>query len=137
MKPRVGTLTMGFFPVAAIEEVNFELGGIDAVEAADIHVNFVRVRPRYVERCYATDRTEVMPGGPGVERINGEVALRRQQAEAVALDDPMQVSLLRAYRAIALARGRKFALDLEGNFAAVASAPVNHSGSSLSQLFDA
>jgi hypothetical protein len=126
MKPRVSPAPMGFFPVAAVEEVNLKFRNIHAVEASDIYIDLIRIRTRYIERRYPANRAEVMLGGLGVEVIDGEIRLRRQQVEALALDDPVKVGLLGADRAIALACRGEFAVDFESDLAAVTSAPVGH-----------
>jgi hypothetical protein len=117
---------MGFFPVAAVEEVNLKFRNIHAVEAANIYIDLIRIRTRYIEGSYAANRAEVMLGGLGVEVIDGEIRLRRQQVEAIALDDPVKVGLLGADRAIASARRGEFAVDFEGDLATVTSAPIAH-----------
>ena len=65
-------LPMGFFPVAAVEEVNLEFGNIHAVEASDIYM-ILLIRARDIEGRYPANRAKVMFSGLGVEPIDREI----------------------------------------------------------------
>jgi hypothetical protein len=90
------------FPVAAVKMFDLDCVQVYPFNTSQVHVDFIRVGARDVKRRHATSRTEVMFGRVGVERIRGEFLPGRQQAEPFTGDNPVNISLLGADRAIAL-----------------------------------
>src|SRR6266849_277511 len=54
----------GFLPMPAVEANNLERREIHAFQAARVHIDLIRVRPRHVERMDATVTAEGMLGRP-------------------------------------------------------------------------
>ena len=99
--------------------MDFKCGEIDAFNTSQVHVNLIGIGARNVKRGNAASRAKMMFGGMGVESIGGEVLPLRQQAEPFARNDPMDISLFGADRAVAL---RNAAINWPGNFVTNATA---------------
>src|SRR5580698_720207 len=109
----------------AVKIVQLQRCEVDLIEAAHVDIDFVRIGARDVERRDSTLRTEVMLRDAGVEGISREISLGRQHAEILARDDPVQVTLPGADRAIALRSELEDAGHLECDASAMTAASIN------------
>ena len=75
---------------------------IDIVQAARIHHHLVGLRVRYIERRHPTTLAERMLGHAGLERIDRQIIILKQQFKIGGKERVVQNSLLRADRATAL-----------------------------------
>lgn len=94
-------------PVLAVERMYGQRSEIDTVKAADVDVNFVRVRAWDVKRMNAAGRAERVLGRAGVEPIGGQRIAAAQELELLRRHDQMQEALLGADRAVAAGDARK------------------------------
>src|SRR6185436_10395498 len=88
------------FPVLPVEGPHAHAAQIDAVQATHVHVDLVGMRARYVEAADPARPTEVMPREARAEAIRHERVLTRLQTERVLRNDPVQIPLPRADRAV-------------------------------------
>src|SRR5208282_2036926 len=88
-------------PVATVEMFVLEPAQIHPLEASRIDVDAVGIGARNVERCDAAIRAEEMLRDFRVESVGRDVVRRCDQPERGALNDPVDVALLRANRAVA------------------------------------
>jgi len=106
--------------------LDFKRGQIHAFNTSQVHVDLVRIGACNIKRRHTTSRAEMMFGSMRVEGIGGEVLRRRQQAEPLARNDPVDISFFCADRAVAF---RNTAVYRPGNFVsdtpAMASAAVS------------
>src|SRR4029453_17070750 len=79
------------------------------VEAAQIDATAVGLRARHVEALHAADRAEMMFRRAGVEAVGRNLVRALNDAEALLLDDEMEIARFAADRAVAL-----LGLDLGG-----------------------
>jgi hypothetical protein len=93
-----------------------------AVEAANVHVDVVRVRAGRVERVDAAALAEAVLGDARVELVHRERVGAREQGEALRRHDQVQDALLRAHRAVAVAGLELLDLDAEAHRAAMTAA---------------
>src|SRR5262249_53442084 len=105
-----------------LPEVKF--GQVNAFQAAHVHVDLVRVGTRDIKRRHATGRTKVMLRDTGVEAIGGKGVRGGQQVKRFTRDEPMNVALLGANRAIALLEILDSSRRLERYPSAMASATI-------------
>src|SRR5579883_461471 len=110
--------------VATVEMLDPQPARFDAFDAAQIHIDLIRIGTRDVERRHAASPTEVMPRHAGIEAINRELLPGRQQSKALARDDPVDITLLRADRAVAYDRAFDWSTHFEGDRPAVASPAI-------------
>ncbi len=90
------------FPIPPVEEMaRPQRRRIDAVEAAGIDADLVRVRPRHIKRVHAAMPAKGVLGRVGVELIGRELLAALQQLELRGRHDQMQDALLGADRAVA------------------------------------
>src|SRR5512134_2377468 len=92
---------VGLLPVPAVEMPDLDPLEVDALHAAQVHVDLVRVRARLVEGGDAAAPAEVVLRRAGPEPVGGEALGGGQQAEALARHVPVQVGLAPADRAVA------------------------------------
>src|SRR5580700_7401883 len=85
------------FPVFSVEHLHFDLRYVNAVKAAHVDVDLIRVGTRHVERMNAARGAERVLRHAGVESIGGQRVLAAQKLESLGRDDQMQESLLGAY----------------------------------------
>ena len=95
---------------------------IDAVEAANVDVDLVRVRARHVERMNAAGGAEGVPRRAGVEPVSGQGIGAAQKFELLRRDDQMQQAFLGADRTIAVGDARKIRGDAKPHPAAMTTA---------------
>src|SRR5579884_2403181 len=118
-------LAMGLLPVASVEVTVPQRCDIHVLQAADVHVDLVGRRARNVVRSASANRAEVMLRDAGVEGVGDNSVIRAEQPEALTRHDPVQVTLLRTDRTVALDRFLELALDLERNLSAMTSASIS------------
>ncbi len=116
-----------------VEMIVLELVQIHPFEASHVDVKPLRIGTRNIEWCDAAIRAEKMPGRFRVEGIGRDIVRLSQQPERAAWNDPMDVSLLRANRAVAFRDALEIAADFEADASAMASAAI---GSFDRFLFD-
>lgn len=110
-------------PVTAVEEaLGHELRPVDAVEAAGIDGDAVRLGARDVEGVHAAMRAERMLRDAGAEGVRLERGLAAQQLEVGRIDAQQQDALLGADRAAALGQAVEVHLGAKPHLAAMASA---------------
>src|SRR5438876_12037562 len=85
-------------PVATVEVLDPQRAELDAVEAAHVHVDPVRVRTRHVEARHAAVSAEMVLRGHRAEAVGREIGLAREQAETVAGNDQVEIGLAAADR---------------------------------------
>ena len=113
------------FPVTPIEGVERYLGEIETLDTSGIDIDFVGIRSCDIERRDPAARTKVMLRRVRIESVGGEVLPWREQAEFFARDNPMQVALLGADRAIALRDAIRRPFDFESDAPAMTAAKHN------------
>src|ERR1019366_3749211 len=111
-------------PVASVEMVVLEPAQVHTLEASRIDVDTVGIGARNIERCDAAIRAEEMLRDFRVEGVGRDVIGRRDQPERGPLNDPVEVALLRANRAVALRYALELALHFEADASTMASAAV-------------
>src|ERR1017187_2683252 len=111
-------------PVAAVEMFVLEPAQVHTLEASHIDVDAVGIGARNIERCNAAIRAEEMLGDFRVEGVGHDVIGRCDQPERGPLNDPVEVALLRANRAVAFRDALELALHFEADASTVASAAV-------------
>src|SRR5579864_6998185 len=126
MSSRFWPFLMRTLPVTSIEKNHFERGRVDSLDAAQVHIDLIRVGARNVERRNAARLAEMMLRDARVKTIGRQLFPGCQQAEAFARHDPMEISLLRANRAIAFLHAIDLAFDLVSDATAMASAAMEH-----------
>src|SRR5216683_1579635 len=122
MSSRFWPFLVRTLPVTPIERNHLERGRINSLDTAQVHVDLIRVGARNVERRDAARLAEMMLRDARVERVGRQLFPGCQQAEAFAGYDPMEISLLRANRAVAFDRMVDLAFDLVPDATAMASA---------------
>ena len=110
------------FPVTPIEGVERYLGEIETLDASRIDIDFVGIRSCDIERRDPAARTKVMLRRVSIESVGRQVFPRREQTKLVARDDPVEIALLCADRAVALADAIGRTFDLVRDASAMASA---------------
>src|SRR4029453_5927452 len=76
-----------------VEVVDLELGGIDGFETADVDRGLhAFISGAVAEWRAAADRTEMMLDLPALERVRGEVLLRRAEPQLVPRPKPEQIA---------------------------------------------
>lgn len=114
------------FPIASVERGDGELRRL-RVEAAHVHAIAVGVRARNIERLDTANLAERMLGDAGIEGVGRDVLGAAHEFQSGPRHDEMQITRLRADRAIALARfDVLWRLDLESHRAAMAAPMVPH-----------
>src|SRR4029079_1342433 len=108
-------------PVAAVEALGRKRQRVEAVEAAGVDVDLVRIGTRHIERMNAARLAEMMFGDLGVELVGREIALALQQFELPARHDQMPDAFFAADRAVADRHAVEIGGDAETHAAAVAS----------------
>jgi hypothetical protein len=76
-------------PIPAVERQHFERAQIDAVETADVDVDFVGIGARHVEWMNPAGRAKRMLRRAGIEAIGGERVFAAQQLELPGRDNQM------------------------------------------------
>src|SRR2546423_1466024 len=111
-------------PVPAVEVRGANVVQAHAVETTHVDVDLVRIRARHVEGVNPAMTAKVMFGDAGIELVSRELFAAPQELEAVAWNDQMKNSLLRADRAVALAHAVERRGHAEADAPAVAAALV-------------
>ena len=109
-------------PIPAVERARRDRGKVDAVEAAHVHVDLVRVGARYVERMDPAGGAEGMLRRAGVERVGRQRFGAADKLELFRRHDQVQKALLGADRAIAVGDARQIRRHLEAHAAAMTAA---------------
>src|SRR5216684_815069 len=122
MSSRFWPFLVRTLPITSIERNHSERGRINSLDAAQVDIDFIRVRAWNVKRRDAASLAEMMLRDARVERIGRQLFPGCQQAEAFARYDPMEISLLRANRAVAFLHAIDLAFDLISDATAMASA---------------
>src|SRR5208282_2016779 len=111
-------------PVASVEMFVLEPAQVHTLEASRIDVDAVGIGARNVERCDAAIRAEEMFRDFRVEGVGRDVIGRCEQPERGPLNDPVEVALLRANRAVAFRDALELASHFEADASTMASATV-------------
>src|ERR1019366_4330139 len=111
-------------PVASVEMVVLEPAQVHTLEASHIDVDTVGIGARNIERCDPAIRAEEMLRDFRVEGVGRDVIGRCDQPERGPLNDPVEVALLRANRAVAFRDALELALHFEADASTMASAAV-------------
>jgi hypothetical protein len=112
--------------------VVLQLVQVHAVKASHVDVDTLGIGAWNIKRRDAAIRAEEMLCDFRIECIRSDIVRRREQPERGPLDDPMEVALLRANRAVAFRDALELAPDFEADASAMASAAV---GSIVCRLF--
>src|SRR5579864_4252692 len=104
-------LRYGLLPVLAVEPSDLERTDIDAFEAAHVHVDLIGVGARHVVAVNTAMAAEVMLRDPRIESIGRQIGASGEKLERLFGHDEVQEALLRADRAVALARARQIRAD--------------------------
>jgi len=112
------------FPALSVEFFYLEVREVDAFEAAKVDHVLRGVGSWSVERRHAAVAAEEMTRDAGSELIGRKIFATEKHTKSFRSNEMMQVSLLTADRAVALARTRKIGGDLESDSAAVTAAIV-------------
>src|SRR5262249_37293174 len=108
----------------AVDEAGLQRQRVDALEAAHVHAPQLRRNPGTVEGVDAAALAEVVLRDAGVELVQREELLTREQPETVLRDASHDRTASAAERAVASGRRIQGRLDLELDFLAVARAVV-------------
>src|SRR5215471_20419007 len=118
--------SVGRFPIPSVEKAAWsQRCRIDAVETAGVDADFVRIRPRHIERVHTAMLAESVLCRVGVELIRRELVLTPHQLELLWRDDQMQNALLRAYGAVAFEQCFEIGPNPEPHCAAMTAALVS------------
>ena len=92
-------------PVLAVERCEVEASEVHAIEASDVHVDFVGIGSRDVERVHAADLTEMVFRRLCIEIVRRKVIFARNKIEILRQHDQVDEALLRTDRAVAESGG--------------------------------
>jgi hypothetical protein len=119
--------SVGLLPMLAVKVLGRDACDRARVDAVDCHSHAVRIAARDVERLDATDLAEQVLGPPRVERVQRQLVLAGEKAEARGRYNRVRVLLEVAYGAIAdCAHQRRRRVEFERDGAAVARTAVRH-----------
>src|SRR5208282_2678926 len=109
-------------PVASVEMFVLEPAQVHTFEASRIDVDAFGIGARNIKRCNAAIRAEEMLCDFRVEGVGRDIIGRREQPERGPRNDPVEVALLRANRAVAFRDAIELAPHLEAPTSTMASA---------------
>src|ERR1041385_2087717 len=98
---------------------------VDAVQAAHIHVDLVRIGSRHIERMHSAMPAECVLGRSRVESIGGEIVHTAHALKVLGCNNEMQEALLAAQGTVTIGRTVEIGAYAEPHASAMASAFVN------------